>query len=142
MASASPASSADTAQQWCSAYTTITEALAAAGTTEADAKNSLEVLNSFDQLWAAGQNLGYLTSEESDANRRAVVAYAALVQVIADGKAPDSAESKTARDNLTAVTTKDTVLLTSSGQKVTALCSPFAAPASSASAAPSASAGQ
>ena len=128
--------------QWCSAYTTITEALSATGSTAAAAKKALEVLDSFDPLWAAGQNLGYISTEESDANRRAVVAYGAVVKLIADGKAPDSAEVKTATDNLSTVTTNDKALLTSSSQKITALCAPLAPPTSSASAAPSASASQ
>jgi hypothetical protein len=91
------------------------------------AKTSLNALQSFDQLWAAGANLGYVTTEESDANRRAIVAYSQMMKLVADGKKPDSQEVKDASANLTTVTGKDKVLLQSSSGKVQTLCAPLTA---------------
>jgi len=141
-ASASPSSSADATLQWCTAYAEITAALSKADSSKVGAQTSLNALGPFDQLWAAAANLGFITQEESDANRRAVTAYSQFVKVLADGKKIDSAEAKAARDGLQKVTVTDQELLASSGKKVETLCGPLlpkaSAPASgAASGAPS-----
>lgn len=112
----------DAQQQWCTAYASITKQLSRQGVTPAEAKASLAALESFDQLWAAGANLGLVSAEETAANHRAIVAYAALVTLIADGKAADSTEVSAARNNLTAVTDADKSVLQSSASKITTLC--------------------
>ena len=140
-AAASPSISAgpDAALKWCTAYGEITNAMSAAEPTVDGAKTSMNALQSFDQLWAAGANLGYITTAESDANRRAIVAYSLMMQQIANGKKVDSQEVKDASTNLTTVTTKDKVLLQSSSDKVRSLCAPLTTPLSTASGAPAAS---
>jgi uncharacterized protein YceK len=138
-ASASPSSTADQALQWCTAYAEITSALSTAPSTKEGAQTSLNALGSFDQLWAAGANLGYLTQEESDANRRAIVAYSQLVTQYAQGKKDTDQAVKDAQANLTKVTTADKPALTSSAAKVSALCGPLTAAPSSAGASPASS---
>jgi hypothetical protein len=115
----------DAAIQWCKAYAEITTAMSAAQPTVDGGKTSLNALQSFDQLWAAGANLGYVTTEESDANRRAIVAYSQMMKLVADGKKVDSQEVKDASANLTTVTGKDEALLQSSSGKVETLCAPL-----------------
>jgi uncharacterized protein YceK len=137
--SASPSSTGDPALQWCTAYTEITSALSAAPSTKEGAQTSLNALGSFDQLWAAGANLGYLTKEESDANRRAIVAYSQLVSQFAQGKKDTDQAVKDAQANLTKVTTADKPALTSSAAKVSALCGPLTTAPSSAGASPTSS---
>jgi len=125
--SVSPSISAgpDAAIKWCKAYAEITTTMADAQPTVDGAKTSLNALQSFDQLWAAGANLGYVTTEESDANRRAIVAYSQMMKLVADGKKPDSKEVSDASKNLTTVTGKDKALLQSSSGKVQTLCAPL-----------------
>jgi hypothetical protein len=127
--SAAPSISAgpDAALKWCQAYAEITTSMAGAQPTVDGAKTSLNALQSFDQLWAAGANLGYVTTAESDANRRAVVAYSQMMKLIAEGKKGDSPEVKNASNNLTTVTGKDQALLQSSSGKVQTLCAPLTA---------------
>jgi hypothetical protein len=124
----------DAAIQWCKAYAEITTAMSAAQPTVDGGKTSLNALQSFDQLWAAGANLGYITTEESDANRRAIVAYSQMMKLVADGKKVDSQEVKDASANLTTVTGKDKALLQSSSGKVETLCAPLTATVPSTSA--------
>jgi hypothetical protein len=128
-ASASPGTtaSADPVLQWCVAYTQITDSLSQADSSKEGAQTSLNALGAFDQLWAAGGNLGYISTEESDANRRAVVAYAALVTQVVAGKTDKDQEVIDAQANLTKVTTADQKLLESSATKVSALCGPLTA---------------
>ena len=140
-AAASPAVSAGPAAalKWCTAYGEITNTMSGAQPTVEGAKTSLNALQSFDQLWASGANLGYISTAESDANRRAVVAYSQMMKALADGKKSDSQEVKDAGANLTIVTGKDKALLQSSSDKVRTLCAPLTAPLSSASGSPAAS---
>jgi len=109
---------------WCTAYSEITTSLQNATPDKNGAATSLNALQSFDKLWASGANLGYITTEESDANRRAIVAYSQVMKLIVDGKATDSQEVKDASKALTDVTTKDQALLNSSSAKTSALCGP------------------
>jgi hypothetical protein len=123
--SASP--SGDPVLQWCVAYQQITTALSQAPSTKEGAATSINALQTFDQLWAAGANLKYVTNDEAEANRRAIVAYAALVAKFGEGKKDTDQEVKDAQANLEKVTGADQALLQSSATKVSALCGPLTA---------------
>lgn len=132
-ASSAAAAVAFSAQQWCSSYSGITDVLSKSGVSQADTDAALKAVNAFDGLWVSAGEAGYVTQEEVDANRRVAAAFGAVVQLVANGAAPDSAEVGMARTNLQAVTDADTSLIRSSTNKVVALCSPFglSAPATS-----------
>lgn len=133
---ASPSSTATPEQQWCQKYTVIATRLSQMTGEKDNSIAALPAVVAFDQLWADAATAGYLTEDESAANRRAVAAFKAVVSLIAAGSAQDSADVKKAQADMLAVTKKDDALLRSTDTKVAALC---AVPGSSASPAPSVS---
>jgi hypothetical protein len=123
-------STTDAVTQWCLDYGTITNALSNSGSEQSDAQASLATLDDFDQLWVTAEQSGYVNADEKAANQRAIVAYRAVIQLIADGAAQDSPEVIAAGTNMTATTDKDAALLDSASTKVIDLCSTSGAAAS------------
>ena len=125
-ASASPTASSSqsvpTTSQWCAGYSAILKVLATNGTDATAAATALATLDRFDLIWRFGARMGLVTADESDANRRAVAAYRAIMTLIAGGHSASSPEVARATANLTAITNSDRALLISSAGKVRATC--------------------
>jgi len=133
-----PTAVGDPVDQWCTAYANITSVLADAGTSPEKATTALTVLDRFGELWASASQLEFIEPDEAAANQRAVAKYAAIIQLVANGAAEDSAEVQAAANDLTAATEADHALLQSSAGKVLGMCGSPSPPAS-ASASPASS---
>lgn len=125
--------------QWCTDYLAITDAISAASVDQSGAQTAMVALSNFDKLWASAADLGLLTTDEADANRRAVDQYLVVTKLIAEGKAIDSQEVKDAQQALVTTTNADQALLDSSVGKVSAACAPLFAQRQSGAPSPAAS---
>jgi hypothetical protein len=129
----SASSTSPTPQQWCASYSSLAGVLAQSGSDAASATKALQALERFDLLWGIADNMSILSTDEVDANQRAVARYRAVLTLVANGKSLTSPEVVAARKALETSTTADRVMLKSSAGKVLGRCG-------AASATPSASA--
>jgi hypothetical protein len=95
--------------------------LSASGTAS-EAAQGLLALDRFAQLWKLAGSMGLISAEEVAANQRAIDGYRAVLVLVAQGTPSTSPAVASARAALTAQTTSDHALLSSSAGKVLGLC--------------------